>query len=276
MYADAVATGQLTTNVTTIRTSRVLQELAAIGTWRVTENNGLVIGSITSRKAQREMQEYWHKENRKQHDWSIFKCIITGGKFSLREKATRMKLFLCRFERDRLGELGLLPKCKCGCRNNIDDWLEVCSDPNVLKLRDQGYQKAQQCITSGPLGTAFRIRMTINKARLWRGDWRAEDIQVIKDHLHIEHPNWKILNLQLLAAIHTLGATALTIQQTITGKFVNKRNVQTQAGTRKGPGKTKRGLEMRQQMDIIGNHKITEYFQPSKRQTLVDIRKGEG
>ena len=267
MYADLVAKGELTTNITTVKTSQILKDAATAANWGIRKGKQLLIGNIMDHKAHNELAAYWAKENRNQHSWNTFLLLMNHKKQSLRERGARIKLFLSRFDRDRKGQLRNLPQCDCGCDNYITTWTSCCTNPRVTTIRQQGLHTAINSISSLPLKQAFQEILESKESRLWRGDWRRADIDFIADRLHFTKPNWKLLTEQLCTAIYELGTTALTIQSTITGNAkLTKCKQCTQHKHKRTKGKGKREKKLANLREQATNHKITEYFVHTKKQ----------
>ena len=264
MYADLVAKGDLKTNVKEVLVSQILKEAGKCNKWGVRKQNQLVIGKLLEMKAHSDLCEYWKTESRTMHQWSTYIALMQHKQMTLREKATRIKLFLSRFDRDRKGLENQLPSCPCGCANYITTWVSTCSQPRVVEMRAAGLIQATAAIVSTPLKAAFILRLSSNEPRLWRGDWRQVDIDFITERMQLTQPNWKCLTEQLCKAIFELGTAALTMQSEMTGN--NKKLNCKKCPLYKQKCKGKRERKLAQLREQSTNHKITEYFVPMKKQ----------
>ena len=106
--------------------------------------------------------------------------LTVDPSLSTAQRGARQKLFLARFERDRLLRLALplpsdrFPPCSCGCRNHLSTWISSCLDPSTIAARQAILPKIKTILSSLP-GVFTAMARFLDKDELfWRGALQPE------------------------------------------------------------------------------------------------------
>jgi len=224
-YADAVAGGQSPDGTHVEELSGLeasLQILKSRPAWVFWTPNGLLFDKIKDQVNRKRLHAYLqHRKGELCWDPQLFSFGQRAYGATVRQRAATAKLALSRYDRDRQGRAGTLPRCRCGCRNTLEDWTTICQRLDIRATLQLAKDKINTiggedkdlvtCIGNlldAPTGIA-----------LWRGIWQPDQANSVEEFLRARNPrNQQDERKKIKEITGTLIQHALTLHGIASGK----------------------------------------------------------
>jgi hypothetical protein len=269
--ADRVADGRLPSSP--IDGGLILAEIARKSkTWILLDpNSHLSLTNIRVANTDLLLRKYLAKRSIDYNSsWTPegLQVLLAKKGLTIRQRGARLKLFLSRYDRDRLARAHISdptlppPKaCACGCLNTLETWLSTCMDaPTKNRI-----QLAHHTILDVILLTYPQLRRIFagilsspSAIGIWRCNWSADQLRMLETAYadrQLTDLEWRSETKAIMAATEALISAALDLHGLRNEKtpFVRTHN----PGTRGGAAKTERA-----KIDAIARqcHQVKHYY----------------
>jgi len=151
--------------------------LAHTRIWAPISQNGLLLEKALLLKQRHDLTSYLAERVKLDRgEWSaagLAFLMKTAG--TLRQRAALVKLYIGHYQADLQFANGSRPRCRCGCRDILADWLSICRRAEVIQLNQKfKVELAQLSIPTEFAVALFSTLMGQDNVFLFRGIWTAQ------------------------------------------------------------------------------------------------------
>lgn len=138
-WADKIATKPEKETITVTYTQICDTICHRSNVWLLRTTEGLLTSSLMATATKSKLDEYLRqrvKDGHAQWSYATYKYLLDcHSSSSILQRGAIIKLYLGRFEVDRMVMEHQQPSCMCGCRNSLEDWSTVCTRVEVVNSR---------------------------------------------------------------------------------------------------------------------------------------------